>query len=74
MLDYRNTVSRALEEGHEWVAIFEDDLVMTTSPSVASGRIRQAMAQVPPDTDRCRSLVYIEFCENFARRHKIYSK
>jgi hypothetical protein len=67
VLDYRNTVTRALEEGHEWVAIFEDDIVMTTSPSVASGRIRQAMRQVPPDIDRYRSLFYIESCENFAK-------
>jgi hypothetical protein len=67
VLDYRNTVTRALEEGHEWVAIFEDDIVMTTSPSVASERIRQAMRQVPPDTDRYRSLFYIECSENFAK-------
>ncbi len=52
VLDYRSTVTRALEDAHEWVAIFEDDIVLTAPPSVASARIRQAMAQVPPDTDR----------------------
>ena len=46
---------------------FEDDIVLTTPPSVASGRIRQAMAQVPPDTDRYRLLVYIACCELFAK-------
>jgi hypothetical protein len=67
VLDYRNTVTRALEETHEWVAIFEDDIVFTTPPSVASERIRQAMAQVPPDTDRYRFSVYIECCELFSK-------
>jgi hypothetical protein len=67
VLDYRNTVTRALEDTHEWVAIFEDDILLTTPPSVASGRIRQAMAQVPPDTDRYRLLVYIACCELFAK-------
>jgi hypothetical protein len=66
-LDYRNTVTRALQEGHEWVAIFEDDAVLTTPPSLASERIRQAMAEVPPDTDRYGSLGYIACCEQFAK-------
>ena len=67
VLDYRNTVTRALEDAHEWVAIFEDDIVLTTPPSVASARIRQAMAQVPPDTDRYRFLDYIACCDLFAK-------
>ena len=66
-LDYRNTVTRALEEGHEWVTMFEVDVVLTTPPSVASERIRQAMADGPPDTDRYGSLGYIACCEQFAK-------
>ena len=41
-----------------WVGIFEDDLILTTSPPVASQRIRAALQQLPPGADA----LYLEWC------------
>jgi hypothetical protein len=68
-LDYR----AALEAAHAhastaWVGIFEDHLILTTSPAAASQRIRAAMRQLPPSADA----LYLEWCWdtcNAARFH-----
>ena len=57
-LDYVNTLGQAVAEGHSWVAVFEDDVILTTLPSEASRRIRLAMEQVPLDADS----IHLEWC------------
>jgi GR25 family glycosyltransferase involved in LPS biosynthesis len=32
-LDYMNALDQAVAEGHSWVAVFEDDVILTTRPS-----------------------------------------
>jgi hypothetical protein len=32
-LDYMNTLDQAEAEGHSWVSVFEDDVILTTRPS-----------------------------------------
>ena len=57
-LDYMNALDQAVAEGHSWVAVFEDDVILTTLPSEASRRIRLAMEQVPLDADS----IHLEWC------------
>jgi len=57
-VSYRLAVVQALEEGHEWVAIFEDDIILTAPPADASRRIQRALAQVPADADT----IHMEYC------------
>jgi len=59
-LDYRETVRKALQitSGHKWVAIFEDDILLTTSVSLAARRLRKALDTAPEDAD----LIYLEWC------------
>jgi hypothetical protein len=46
-VSYRQAVLQALEEGHEWAAFFEDDIILTAPPAVVSRYIQRALAQVP---------------------------
>ena len=43
-----------------WVAIVEDDLVLTTSPKTAAQRIREAVDQAPEDADA----IFLEWCHD----------
>jgi len=45
-VSYGLAVAQALEEGHEWVAFLEDDIILTAPPADASRRIQRALAQV----------------------------
>ena len=37
-LDYMNTLDQAEAEGHSWVSVFEDDVILTTRPSYLYAR------------------------------------
>ena len=41
--DFREAVKRAVEEGPAWAAMLEDDIILTSPPSVAYERIKDAM-------------------------------
>jgi len=58
LLDYRSAVAKAKEEDHDWVAIFEDDIMLTAPPAEASTRIQRALVQVPDSADA----IYMEYC------------
>jgi hypothetical protein len=66
-LDYVNTLGQAEAEGHSWVAVFEDDMVLTTLPSEASRRIRLAIEQVPVDADS----IHLEWCLDKCRLARV---
>jgi GR25 family glycosyltransferase involved in LPS biosynthesis len=66
-LDYINTLDQAVAEGHSWVAVFEDDVILTTRPSEASRRIRLAMEQVPRDADS----IHLEWCLDQCRLARV---
>ena len=57
-LDHRRLVEMAVNANHSWVAIFEDDVILTSSPSLAASRIKGAMAVLPADADS----LYMEYC------------
>ena len=42
----------------EWVAIVEDDLLLTTAPRVGHERLRTALRELPMDADA----MYLEWC------------
>jgi hypothetical protein len=48
----------------EWVAIVEDDLLLTTSPQVGRERLRAALRELPLDADA----LYLEWCWDSCRR------
>ena len=61
-LDYRDLLRAALStsDKHPWIAIFEDDIILTTRPSLASSRIQQALLQLPQHADT----LHLEYCND----------
>jgi hypothetical protein len=51
-----NSPSRAAASS--WVAVFEDDLLLTTSPATAAARVRGALGELPGDADT----LHLEYC------------
>ena len=47
--DYKDVIKQAVEEGRAWVAMLEDDIILTAPPSVAYERIKQAVVQHAKD-------------------------
>jgi len=72
-LDYRAALQAAqARPTSRWVGIFEDDLILTVAPSIASARISAALQQLPPDADA----LYLEWCWDTckaAQFHAAYS-
>ena len=61
-LDHRDFLRAALStcDKHRWIAIFEDDIILTTRPSLASSRIQQALLQLPQHADT----LHLEYCND----------
>lgn len=70
-LDHRTLLERAVHSQRAWVAVFEDDLVLTSSPGEAAARIQGAIASLPADAD-CLHLEYCyDRCEAALFHHSI---
>jgi len=57
-VDHCNILEIGLRQNYSWVAVFEDDIILTTSPSIASTRIRGALASLPREADT----LHMEYC------------
>ena len=57
-LDYGAVIKAAIAANHSWVAVFEDDIILTTSPGEAAERIGGAVAGLPTDADT----LHMEYC------------
>ena len=82
-LNHRDLLRAALSKSdtHPWIAIFEDDIILTTRPSLASSRIHQALLQLPEhaDTlhleycnDECSQALYNKQCDSVVSAHGPY--
>jgi hypothetical protein len=69
-LDFRDVARRASVQGHAWVALLEDDIVLTSPPSVASKRICDAITQVPSFCD----CIYLEYCNEICEESRYHSR
>jgi hypothetical protein len=68
-VDHRNIIEMALRQNYSWVAVFEDDIILTTSPSIASTRILGALASLPREADT----LHLEYCYD-ACKMSLYSE
>ena len=62
-LDHRDLLRAALDDSADhrnesWVAIFEDDIILTASPCAAAQRIRGALQELPQEADT----LHLEYC------------
>lgn len=69
-LDFRDAVMRAAEQGHDWIALLEDDIILVSPPSVASKRVRDAVAEVPPFSD----CIYLEYCNDLCHESRFHRR
>ena len=58
-LDYKRILDQVIQNANEgWIGIFEDDLILTTTPRKAFSRIEGALHSLPEDADT----LHLEYC------------
>ena len=67
----RHAASAAASPGAaSWIAVFEDDIVLTTSPAQAHKRLVEAVSSLPRNAD----VLYVEWCFDLCDESRFHTK
>jgi hypothetical protein len=75
-LDFQDVIERHAAAAHispgaaSWIAVFEDDIVLTTSPVHAHKRLVEAVSSMPRDAD----VLYVEWCFDSCEDTRFHTK
>ena len=72
-LDFQDVIERHADGSpgtSSWIAVFEDDIVLTTSPVHAHKRLFEAVSSLPRDAD----VLHVEWCYDWCEESSFHTK